>query len=174
MGAPSGKDFGSTLWSRKVAATASWRKESRHCSLGFIHRGRRVAYKVPRVVESLRNAVERGVDVRVVLEVEEKGGGKVSFSAFAAMGDAVPGARLYLWPPEVRQRDQQGRYGSLHAKCAVADGELALVSSANLTEYALELNMELGVLVRGGSVPRRILEHFDDLMRMGILLERPK
>jgi phosphatidylserine/phosphatidylglycerophosphate/cardiolipin synthase-like enzyme len=36
----------------------------------------------------------------------------------------------------------------LHAKAAVADGELLFVGSANLTEFAFDLNIELGVLVR--------------------------
>jgi phosphatidylserine/phosphatidylglycerophosphate/cardiolipin synthase-like enzyme len=45
------------------------------------------------------------------------------------------------------------------------------VSSANLTAFALELNMELGVLVRGGPAPRRVREHFDRMIRAGILVE---
>ena len=47
----------------------------------------------------------------------------------------------YRWPLERRPRDDEGRHGSLHAKCAVADRELLLISSANLTHYALSLNM---------------------------------
>ena len=42
-----------------------------------------------------------------------------------------------------------GRLGSLPAKVAVADGATLLISSANFTEYAMTLNMELGVLIRG-------------------------
>lgn len=30
---------------------------------------------------------------------------------------------------------------------------IAFISSANLTEYALSLNMELGILVKGGNLP---------------------
>jgi len=41
-------------------------------------------------------------------------------------------------------------HGSLHVKCAVADASVALISSANLTDYTMSLNMELGVLVKGG------------------------
>jgi len=35
-------------------------------------------------------------------------------------------------------------------KCAVADGEWLFLSSANLTQQAFTINMELGMLVRGG------------------------
>jgi phosphatidylserine/phosphatidylglycerophosphate/cardiolipin synthase-like enzyme len=46
-----------------------------------------------------------------------------------------------------------------------------LVSSANLTSSALERNMELGVVVTGGSAPSRIGRHFRDLIQRGILEE---
>jgi PLD-like domain len=46
---------------------------------------------------------------------------------------------------------------SLHAKCAVIDSNLLFLSSANLTEFAFNLNMELGVLIKGGSLPARQL-----------------
>jgi phosphatidylserine/phosphatidylglycerophosphate/cardiolipin synthase-like enzyme len=38
-------------------------------------------------------------------------------------------------------------------KCVVADGKWLFLSSANLTQQAFSINMELGVLVRGGSIP---------------------
>ena len=34
-----------------------------------------------------------------------------------------------------------------------------LVSSANLTEYAMTLNMELGILVCGGAMPGQVEKH---------------
>ena len=52
-----------------------------------------------------------------------------------------------------------------------ADGQRALVTSANLTGNALELNMELGLLVEGGSVPGRLSQHFGELIDRGILRE---
>ena len=44
----------------------------------------------------------------------------------------------------------------MHVKAAVADSRIAFLSSANLTEAALERNMELGVLIRGGHLPAAI------------------
>jgi phosphatidylserine/phosphatidylglycerophosphate/cardiolipin synthase-like enzyme len=58
---------------------------------------------------------------------------------------------------------------ALHAKCAVADARLLFVSSANLTDYALNLNMELGVLIAGGSQPQTVMAQFDELIAQGIL-----
>ena len=81
----------------------------------------------------------------------------------------MPEAEIFRWPPDNRPRDEEGRIGTLHAKCAVADESLAFVSSANLTGDALESNMELGMLVEGGDTARRIRSHFDRLIQQGVL-----
>jgi len=41
------------------------------------------------------------------------------------------------------------------------------LSSANLTEYASSLNMELGLLITGGEQPLRVEDHFDRLIETG-------
>lgn len=50
---------------------------------------------------------------------------------------AVPAAqtRIYYWPLAQRERNQSGRPGKQHAKCAIVD-DVALVGSANLTDDA--------------------------------------
>ena len=61
-------------------------------------------------------------------------------------------------------------FGVLHAKCAVADGQLLFLSSANLTDYAMNFNIELGVLIR--SAPRhaqRVAAQFEQMIAQGIL-----
>lgn len=89
----------------------------------------------------------------------------MTFAATRAVGEELGGlCSVYVWPPDKRPRDTAGRYGSLHAKCAVADEEAVLISSANLTEYALNLNMELGVLVHDGELPRRAVGHLRRLI----------
>jgi cardiolipin synthase len=60
---------------------------------------------------------------------------------------------------------------AMHAKAAIADEQVAFVTSANLTGSAIEANMELGLLVRGGAVPRRLARHFRALMGAGHLEE---
>jgi phosphatidylserine/phosphatidylglycerophosphate/cardiolipin synthase-like enzyme len=61
-----------------------------------------------------------------------------------------------------------------HAKPAVADAEVLFVGSANLTEAAARRNIESGVLVHGGAVPRRAAEHVRELQRRAILQPLPK
>ena len=59
-------------------------------------------------------------------------------------------------------------YLKLHAKVIVADHRDALVTSANLTMYAMDLNMEMGVRVLGAPAAS-IADHFDLLIAKGTL-----
>ena len=129
-------------------------------------------YRIPKVGQALREAAGRGVRLRIVLESAEESEGKVEYDNLRALGDAVARvSSVFIWPREKREKDTAGRHGSLHAKCAVADGNHLLVSSANLTEYALSLNMELGLLIKGGEIPGRVEKHFERLVEKGILVQ---
>lgn len=122
------------------------------------------AYDVESVREALQEAITRGVRVDLVVEQA-----KVSVSPLAALGGAETGLHVWEWPEDKRPVTDKGKSGTLHAKCAVADDDVLFVSSANLTGHALEVNMELGVLVRGGALPRQVREHFEGLMRKAVL-----
>jgi phosphatidylserine/phosphatidylglycerophosphate/cardiolipin synthase-like enzyme len=127
-------------------------------------------YKVQEVAAALVACAERGCDVAVVIESEAESRGKVSFEMSQALGSEVAQhATLYTWPAELRPETSTGRRASLHAKCAVADGERLLVSSANLTEYAFTKNMELGLLVEGGEIPRHVDAHWRALIAARVL-----
>ncbi len=127
------------------------------------------AYKIPILNEAMLEAARSGVDISLIFETADAG--KVAFAATQAVGEELESlCNTYVWPPEKRSRDAAGRYGSLHAKCAVADEETLLISSANLTEFALNLNMELGLLVRGGDLPGRIAGHLLRLIDEKVLV----
>jgi len=128
-------------------------------------------YKVPKVAAALVEAARRSVALRIILETGESGAGKNEFDTIKALGAEVGAkASVYMWPLDKRPKDASGRHGSLHAKCAVADGRYLFVSSANLTEFALTLNMELGVLVKGGPLPGRVEAHFSRLIEQSALV----
>lgn len=127
-------------------------------------------YDIPEIGAALRRAAQRGVAIRLVIESPQASAGKVAYDGLAAFGPEMAAhAAIYRWPLEQRQRDAEGRHGALHAKCAIADGATLLISSANLTRYALDLNMELGLLVRGGSQPAQVARHIQDLIDAGSL-----
>lgn len=128
------------------------------------------AYKVPVLKEAMLAAARRGVSVTLVFESPDASDGKTAFAGLDALGDELKElSDVYVWPLDKRAKDAAGRHGSLHAKFAAADESALLVSSANLTEYALNLNMELGLLVRGGDLPGRVVQHLSRLVEEKVL-----
>jgi len=128
-------------------------------------------FHVPRLVESLEQVLIRRVEIRIILGDRETESDKAIDCQLQQLGHMVAGkASLYRWPHERRLRDEEGHAGLMHAKAAVADSRVAFLSSANLTEAALERNMELGVLIRGGNLPASIDRLIDALLESGELL----
>jgi len=127
-------------------------------------------YRIPNVCQALVRAAQRGVQINVIVETPDKLEGENEYSTLRALGGEVAAcSAVYYWPKERRGQDETGKHGILHVKCAVADGRWLFLSSANLTEYAFTMNMELGMLVTGGSLPRLVQEHFDRLVADGSL-----
>jgi cardiolipin synthase A/B len=125
-----------------------------------------VAYDVKFIIEKLQKAVHRGVNVQLLLEASKEHGGTIEHDAAALLRDKIPGISLYGW------KDQEPEYagGRVHAKIAVADGKLAFLTSANLTGYAMEKNIEAGILIKGGEVPQQARLHLQGLIDTKILL----
>lgn len=124
------------------------------------------AYKVGEIGTALAAAADRGVRCRLVLETAEDSAGRLSHDAAEAFANLGGRVAFYTWPADQRP---QGVGAALHAKGVIADGTVAFITSANLTGAALDYNLEVGLLVRGGSVPRRLHEHFTALMGAGVL-----
>ncbi len=72
-----------------------------------------------------------------------------------------------------RALDLGGPAGVLHAKAVVVDDENVFVTSANLTEAALDRNIELGILVRDSAMALTVSTHFRTLIEQGLLLPLP-
>ena len=131
-----------------------------------------VFYKASSIVDALNGAVERQVRVKLLLESSADEGGTIRGDSARTLAEAVPGATVYAWNPIGRKYDGDGTSASMHAKCAVADRKLAFITSANLTPAALERNMELGLLIRGGTVPERLQAHLEALAATGVIAMR--
>lgn len=128
-------------------------------------------YNIANIRQALVKAAERGVSLKICVEAPEASEGKVAYDTVKALGQKVAQhATVYLWPADKRPQDEAGRHGSLHVKCAVADTQLLFISSANLTAYALTLNMELGVLIQGGPLPGDVVAHFNRLIEEQVLV----
>jgi len=119
-----------------------------------------VAYSFPTVLEALSNALSRNVEVSMLLESSAAFGGGVSFDVIGKMKAALPDALVYSWD----RKSDAHIGGKVHAKVAVADEKQCFISSANLTTNAMELNMEAGVVISGGTIPAKLHQHLNALV----------
>jgi hypothetical protein len=117
----------------------------------------RVAALDRSVIDALVRAAGRGVLINVLLERSEAEGGNVTTDSLGLIRAKIPGARFFEWDQDVSGSQFAG--ASVHAKCAVADGREAFVTSANLTGAAMEKNMEAGVMIGGGPLPAQLENH---------------
>lgn len=126
-----------------------------------------VAYDIDSVKKALQDAVGRNVKIDILLESSKEHGGKIDIDAIDVFKKTIPSANVYAWNSESKF---SGRWnGAVHAKCAVADASLAFITSANLTRAAMENNMELGVLLRGGTIPEMLEKHLRSLISIGVI-----
>lgn len=127
-------------------------------------------YKIPEISQALKKAINRGVNVRLIAETPETSEGKISFGFTSSFDkEIIQKAQIYNWSLDKRTKDAEGKYGSLHAKCAIADSEHIFISSANLTEYAFTLNMEIGILVHSQKLASQTLNRVNSLIEYGTL-----
>jgi cardiolipin synthase len=122
------------------------------------------AAKVSRLGDELLKASRRGVRIRLILQFEETSEGQLSYDALKAFPLAlISVVDVYQWPVEKRERNQAGRPGKLHAKVAIVD-DVALLSSANLTDDAFNRNLEVGVMVSNTEFLLSIRMYFESLI----------
>ena len=114
---------------------------------------------------ALRDAAKRGVRLAFLLENHEASGGRLTHDAVSAYS-AIPNSTLYEWPTKNRPFVGNGK-ASMHAKVAIADDHTAYISSTNLTDAGIDKNMECGVLIRNGVIPRDLDQHFTSLIYAG-------
>lgn len=127
-----------------------------------------VAYEVDSIIRALRGAIGRQVQIDVLLESCDKQGGRVTYDSVRAMKRIFPLIVVHVWSSNKKSLSGQ-LSGAVHAKCAVADGELAFITSANLSSAAMERNMELGVLIKGGELPSDLHRHLESLVATGLI-----
>lgn len=121
-----------------------------------------VAYDFSSIVRALNVANDRGVLVSMLLESSQDHGGSISIDVIGKMRTLVPSARLYAWI----DKNEEFSGGRVHAKVALADRAVCFITSANLTGHAMEKNMEAGVLITGGQIPKLLDVHLRTLVEL--------
>lgn len=115
-----------------------------------------VAYEIPSIITALAEAQKRNVKVSMLMESSREHGGSIDVDAINKMRIKLPDIRFYAWKAKTEEFDG----ARVHAKVAVADRNKCFITSANLTGYAMERNMEVGVLISGGATPQLLEDHF--------------
>jgi len=135
----------------------------------------------PRAFEVLARRMDARPELRVVLLLNiqrQRGDTTVADQLVRKFADRFWGTD---WPgssrPEVyydpRSLELDGPAGVLHAKAVVVDDEAVFVTSANLTEAALDRNIEMGLLVRDRALAASVSNHFRGLIDRSLLLPLP-
>lgn len=102
------------------------------------------------VVEALKEAVKRGVRVRVLLEAEPSGG-RADLSVYQALKEAGVEVRL----------TQPFRFVFVHEKSLVVDDRLAWVATANLTGSSFTANREYALVLDDKAQVAEVARVFD-------------
>jgi cardiolipin synthase len=124
-----------------------------------------VAYDVSSIVRAMNAAITRGVKVSMLLESSNDHGGSMSMDMIGKMSELVPNAVLYAWT----NKTDSFYGGRVHAKIALADTDCCFITSANLTGFAMEKNMEAGVLIIGGRIPALLDQHLRALIDLKLI-----
>lgn len=111
-------------------------------------------------LHALRNALDRGVSVTVVLDVKER-------AEHATMVcKALQGARTWtLAEPE------DGEWAIQHSKLITVDDTAAFVTSANFSAAGAKRSLECGMLSRDPLVAASLREHLQNLHKHGVLID---
>ena len=135
----------------------------------------------PRAFELLARRMDERSELHVTLLLNiqrRKGDTTVAEQLVRRFADRFWGTD---WPGSSRPRvyydaralETEGPAGVLHVKAVVADDEVVFVTSANLTEAALDRNIELGLLVRDRALAASVSSHFRGLIDRGLLSPLP-
>jgi cardiolipin synthase A/B len=120
------------------------------------------------VLDALQERADAGVETKLLTDHRVANAAQ----GMARITKEAPGCNVFVWPDDKRQLPG-GHFANLHAKCAVADARQAFVSSANLTGWAMEHNLEVGYLVTGGSTPKTLGRYLDELTESGTIVPAP-
>lgn len=110
-----------------------------------------VMYQItdPAFIQAMKDAVSRGVDVRLILEMNPYGGSSGNVDVGADLQSA--GVKL-KWDPRT--------INYLHQKTIVVDDRYALITTGNMTSSAYSANREYGLIVRNQAMVQEIASVF--------------
>ncbi|MCY7331118.1 MAG: DISARM system phospholipase D-like protein DrmC [Pseudanabaena sp. CAN_BIN31] len=157
--------------------TGEWNRQTEPTILELIHQTHEelllisfAVYDIPEIVAAIAKALARQVTITMIVEMPERSE-KIPFGILQTFPpEMIEQLQIYYWAVGRRPVNSKGKYGSLHIKGVISDRHRVLISSANLTQYALNLNLELGLLTDQAKLAKQIHKTFDVLIRDRILI----
>lgn len=139
-------------------------------------------YDGPRAFKVLADAMESNPNLRVrlLVNIQRKRNDTSSSSQVIRRftdhfwGHEWPGSLRPLVFYDPRSVETDGPTGVLHAKAVVVDEMSTFITSANMTEAALDSNVELGVIYVDHAFGLTVTGYFQGLIDMGLLLMLPR
>lgn len=140
-----------------------------------------VFYDGPRAFATLAERLDQkpGVEATLLLNIQRKWGDTTEAGTIVRRfaerfwTHDWPGTRRPRVYYDPRALELDGPASVLHAKAVVIDDEQLFVTSANLTEAALDRNIELGLLVRDPSLATTVSVQFQVLIDQRLLVALP-
>lgn len=128
-------------------------------------------YNVKEIVDHLLIAINRGVSLSLLLETPQSSHYKIKNDPIAQLDkELINNAKIYIWPYKNRILEGDNQTGSLHAKFILQDKDKLFISSANLTQSALDRNIELGVIIGGHDVVEKFQDHLANLISENVII----
>lgn len=135
----------------------------------------------PKAFETLSRRMDELLALKVILflNIQRRRGDTTSAHdvvrrfADRFWGQDWPGTLRPLVYYDPRSLEPDGPTGVLHAKAVVTDEEWVYITSANLTEAALDRNIELGLVVRDRALAVSLSGHFRALIDHALLKPLP-
>lgn len=119
------------------------------------------------VIKALEAATSRGVKIVILADSE-----KMFADPFLSAWDKkLKSPSIYVFKAS-KLRTETGDGIKMHAKTIIVDDERMMVTSANLTHYALNENIEVGVLVSGRASVSAVSKMVNSLIHNADLFER--
>lgn len=128
------------------------------------------AYLVPtpELADAIRRAQARGVRVRILTNSLRSNNHTAAHSAYRGFIRSLLGYGVELHEVRALAKDRSlymvppvdSKHLGLHAKVILLDDDLSFVGSANLDPRSLNINTEMGLLVRSGALNRQLRDAF--------------
>ncbi len=116
-----------------------------------------------KIIDSLRRNGRTGIEILVLTDLSRENmlSGSTDVAALVRLCEAIPRTDIRFLP-------------SIHAKVYVADQELAIVTSGNLTQGGLTRNLEYGISVSDAALVTRIRAEILEYRAIGSRVQLPQ